>query len=433
MKVKSKALEVNLADYHVDVTIDAKYFILQEVMSKYYGLMEGLSAFLMELSHPYKNWRYIVTEARKYSLEYFHLLKKHPGGPEAARLLIDIFIQALKYSKDEDVRRDSVDNLLLLIQKIINDTGSNLINFQPIIDDTFNQIHRLPDTFFALFVKSFYGLNRLAKAFWAKNKDSDSHYGTINRLLIKYYEQTYLYWLNEEDPRTWFEKEAEIENRDNRFDEIFSSISHYQLKDWQRQLKLSTQVQQIETREGSAHLLALPGFGQIVDAYRRVPRQILQTFDEKDRGHHLKLIFLFHIMNLTGLSLVHEETLRDINQTLTWIIENENYRNIENLIRKTCTILKEQTRTYPATALNCVLNMGKALYKTDELDLVNFFIDAVIDLGFQSPMLKGVDNEWQIKVNSAHILNIRTWLELIEVNPKWSIRLLSGLIIHLSL
>ena len=75
MKLKSKALEVNLADYHVDVTIDAKYAILQEVMSKYYGLMEGLNTFLKELSHPYKNWRFIVTEARKYSLEYFHLLK----------------------------------------------------------------------------------------------------------------------------------------------------------------------------------------------------------------------------------------------------------------------------------------------------------------------------------------------------------------------
>jgi pyruvate,orthophosphate dikinase len=48
-------------------------------------------------------------------------------------------------------------------------------------------------------------------------------------------------------------------------------------------------------------------------------------------------------------------------------------------------------------------------------------------------MLQGVDDDWKIKVNSAHIQNIRTWLELIEVNPKWSTRLLSGLIIHLSL
>jgi pyruvate,orthophosphate dikinase len=433
LRVKSKALEVNLADYHVDVAIDAKYSILQEVMAKYYGLMEGLSTFLKELSHPYKNWRFIVTETRKYSLEYFHLLKKHPAGPDAAQLLINIFIRALKDSRDEAVKKDSVDNLLLLIQKIINDSGPNLNRFQPVIDDAFAQIHGLPDASFSLFVKSYYGLNRLAKAFLMRNQDSGCHFRAINLLLIKYYEHTYRYWLNEEDPQNWFEKEAEIKVPGNQFDEFFKTISHRQLKDWQRQLKLCIRDQKIESKEGLVQLLALPGFGQIVDAYRQIPRQLLRKFDKKDRGRHFKLIFLFHIMNLTGLYLVHEETLRDINQTLTWIIENENYRNIENLIRKTFAILKEQTRMYPATALNCVLNMGKAVYNTDELDLVNFFIDAVIELGFQTPMLQGVDNEWQIRVNSSHILNIRTWLEIIEVNPKWSTRLLSGLIIHLSL
>ena len=72
--IRSKALEVNIADYHVDVTIDEKYSVLQEVMSQYFGLMEGLTTFLMELSHPYRNWQFIVTEARGYSLDYFHLL-----------------------------------------------------------------------------------------------------------------------------------------------------------------------------------------------------------------------------------------------------------------------------------------------------------------------------------------------------------------------
>ena len=44
-----------------------------------------------------------------------------------------------------------------------------------------------------------------------------------------------------------------------------------------------------------------------------------------------------------------------------------------------------------------------------------------------------MDNNWQIQANKIHILNIRTWLELIELNPKRSIRLLSALIVHLSL
>ena len=41
---------------------------------------------------------------------------------------------------------------------------------------------------------------------------------------------------------------------------------------------------------------------------------------------------------------------------------------------------------YQATALNCVLNMGKGVYNTDEIDLVNFFIFSFIDLGFQASM-----------------------------------------------
>jgi pyruvate,orthophosphate dikinase len=433
LKIKSKALEVNLADYHVDVAIDEKYAVLQEVMSKYFGLMEGLNTFLRELSHPYKNWRFIVTEARKYSLEYFHLLKKHSGGPRAARLLIEILFEAIEDCKDDNLRGDAVDNSLLFIQKIVSDSGLRFEQFQPVIDAGLDRIRNLSDDYFSLFVNSYYAINRLAGVYLSHAPESCTEFKALNLLLIKYYGYTYRYWLNEVDPQAWFEKEAaEIDAKIN-LEDVFSSISHRQLNDWQLQLDGCTHEKNIGSKEISSRLLQLSGFGQLVDAYRQIPRKLMQMSGNDGRGHHLKLIFLFHIMNLAGLYLIYEQTLRDINQTLTWIIENENYRNIQNLIRKTFTILKEQSRMYQATTLNCVLNMGQGVFKTDEIDLVNFFIDAVIDLGFQAPMLQGVDHDWKIKVNSAHILNIRTWLELIEVNPKWSTRLLSGLIIHLSL
>ena len=176
MKVKSKALEVNLADYHVDVTIDAKYAILQQVMSKYYGLLEGLNIFLKELSHPYRNWRFIITEARKYALEYFHLLKNHPEGPAAARLLIDILTRALEDCKDEDAKRDSVDNILLFIQKLIGDSGRRLEDFQPVIDAALDKIKSLPDDLFAFFVRSYYGINRLARTYLENSAQSETNY-----------------------------------------------------------------------------------------------------------------------------------------------------------------------------------------------------------------------------------------------------------------
>jgi pyruvate,orthophosphate dikinase len=57
--IKSKALEINLARTQVDVAIDPRYECLQAVMANYFGLLEGLNAFLKEVSHPYKNWHEI--------------------------------------------------------------------------------------------------------------------------------------------------------------------------------------------------------------------------------------------------------------------------------------------------------------------------------------------------------------------------------------
>ena len=114
----SRALEVNLADYHVDVTIEERYSLLQEIMADYYGLLKRLNIFLKELSHPYKNWQFIVNEARGYSLDYFHLLKKHPRGDEAAALLIGIFQDAIAAECLPSTKTDAVDNLMLYLQKL---------------------------------------------------------------------------------------------------------------------------------------------------------------------------------------------------------------------------------------------------------------------------------------------------------------------------
>ena len=420
MKVKSKALEANIAEFQFDVAIDEKYSTLQEVLSKYYGLMEGLNTFLKELSHPLKNWRFIVVEARKYALEYFHLIKSHPKGPQAARLLVDIFSETIESNADVDVKADAIDNLILFLQKILKDSGSSREIFIPLVDDTFEQIYHLPDELFDLFIKSYYQINRLADYFLNDSLGPTQNFKAMNSLLIKYFQRTYDYWLNEADPLSWFIKETEGVAPENTFDEIFQIISHAQLHQWKIELDQIEPKMTLESEEVLERLLQLPGFSQIVEEYRQIPRALLQKGDQNRRGHHLKLLFLFHIMSVSGLSLIHEETLRDINQTLTWIISHENYRIIQNLIRKTFSILKERAGAYPATALNCVLNMGKGVFKTDEIDLVNFFIDSLIDFGFQAPMIEGVDNEWKIKVNSYHLLNIRIWLELIELKPKWS-------------
>jgi pyruvate,orthophosphate dikinase len=437
--LQSTALEVNLRDSRVDVEINPRYMILKDIMSGYYGLREELETFLKELSHPLKNWQFIVKEARKYSLDYFYLLRKHPDGETAAIRFVDIFINALKEDKaGTDVKADAADNLLLFIQKIIKESGTEIKKFLPVTDDAFRRIIDLDDERFFLFVKSFYQMERLGESFIAAAKELDAAgpaLESLNSLLIKYYRQTYGYWLNEEDPQIWFEKEAEIDvpetERDARLSDLFRLISHQQMRQWHAELeKLANSQFSIAN---SQSLTELPGYNRIVEEYREMPRKLFEAGSPDGRGNGWKVIFLLHIMGIAGLSRIHEDALREINRTLSWLISHEKHLSIEKIMQKTFSILKDRIAEFPSAALDCVLNTGKGVYKTDESELINLFIDSVIDLGFQAPMITGVGNDWQVKVNSAHLQNIRTWLQLIELNPKYSVRLISYLIIHLSL
>ncbi len=428
----SKALEVNIASSRVDITVDRRYDVLQEVMGRYHGVREGLQAFLKEICHPYKNWEYIVKEARGYALNYFHLLKAQQKGPEASRLYEEIFFQAIDGTRNEGVRVNATDNLLFFIHKIIREAGDNLNRFLPVLDYAFDRIRSYPEEIFSLFVKSYYRLDRIGKSY-LDSVGQGEDFSAINRLLVEYYRYTYDYWLGLEDPLAWFEKESGRTAKETGLNEIFGPISHNFLSSWRDGLEGIVGQSEDGDKATLDRLIELPGYGQLVKQYGEMPRKLLAAGKQEGLGNQWQLIFLLHIMNIAGLSSIHEETLRDINRTLVWLIENEALEDIRKSLEKTFEILRVSVGKYPGTALNCVLTMGKGVYKTDESDLVDFFMDSVVSLGFQAPEIRGVGDDWQVRSNPNHVRNICTWLELIELNPKWSKKLLSSLIIHLSL
>ena len=191
--VKSRALEVNVASYHVDVSVDPKYVPLQQVMSKYYGLTEGLNTFLGELSHTYRNARFIDDEASGFSLDYFHLLRTHPQGPAAAQIYIDIFFETIQQTKDSETKTDAVDNLLLFLQKIMRDAGNQLERFWPVATDACRHITTLNTTLFLLFIKSHYQKKKIEYPL-TRHADADQlDFTAINDLLIHAFRHIYDY------------------------------------------------------------------------------------------------------------------------------------------------------------------------------------------------------------------------------------------------
>ncbi|MDH4232339.1 MAG: pyruvate, phosphate dikinase, partial [Nitrospirota bacterium] len=427
----SRALQINLADYRVDVTIDPKYLVIQEVMSRFFGLQKTLDTFLKEVCHPYRNWQFIVHEAKTFSLGYFYDLKAAPRGPEAVKLYIEIALEAIEKAKEAEVKADAFHNLYLLLQRCIKDTGEELKSFMPVIEYGFDRLNAFPPDLFSLVAGSYYQMNRLAESF-LQTAPAGTDFRAVNSLLKRYFEFTFACWLSENDPGEWFASEIPGAVPEEIAD-LFKPISHERIKACQARLR-GIVARNIDSSPAALEgLLELPGYRDFVEVYQGLPERIFNAITDEKLKHHCKMIFLFHTMNIAGLSGIHEDTLKEINRTIDWIICHEDIYYVQQLIQKTFGILKERAEKYPDTVLKSVLNMGLGVYKTDESDLVYFFSEQVVRLGFQNPDFRGISDDWQIQSNFAHIQNIRTWMELISLKPKWSKKLLSSLIIHLSL
>ena len=75
-----------------------------------------------------------------------------------------------------------------------------------------------------------------------------------------------------------------------------------------------------------------------------------------------KLLFLFKIMDTTGLSLIHEETLREINRSLVHLIRQQSFEEIEEFLLTTFKLLKANVRKFPHTSLQCIQVLGGEVF-----------------------------------------------------------------------
>jgi pyruvate,orthophosphate dikinase len=88
---------------------------------------------------------------------------------------------------------------------------------------------------------------------------------------------------------------------------------------------------------------------------------------------------------------------------------------------------------FRSAIIDCITTIAREVFSQNKHPLVDTFIEEVVTFGFQYPEVKGSTAEWQVQVNPAHIMNVRSWLEIIAMKPRWTKRLLSALIINLRL
>lgn len=437
--VKSKALEANLSDTRVDVSVHERYRVLLDIFDGYVGILNRLEIFLKELSHPYRNWTFIVSEARHFSLHYMYLYQSHEKGIAALNLYSDIFLSAFEQSIDKSVRTASSDNLMLFFQHMVKESGNRLVDSLPVLEDKLDRIGRYDDPGFFYFVHTYYPPDKLTRLLLDQVemheilKTRSCFLDRLNRLLLRFYNTSFSYWLDQDDPVAWMQENIDEWRLNPELEQVFDQISHGRITAWRGELTDLSRRRDTDSVELTRELIQFTGFREFVNRFKEVSRQIVTHCSDDTYGRHLKLTFLFYAIHVPGLFMIHKECLQEINQTLTRLIGDDDFKKNIPIVNQTFSLFREHKGRYPETLLDCIHKIGEAVYKTGDVELINHFIDRVVNHGFQFPMIQGTGEDWQIKGNTAHVKNIRVFLSLISQQPKKSKRLLSALIIYLSI
>ncbi len=103
-------------------------------------------------------------------------------------------------------------------------------------------------------------------------------------------------------------------------------------------------------------MFSLPNHMEIVRLYKEIPTKMVAA-DTAGEAHtnfveNRKLLFLFRIMETRGLSLIHEETLREINRSLVQLIRKQSFEEIDSSSTppSTCSRPTSATRTPACSA-----------------------------------------------------------------------------------
>ncbi|OAG27118.1 PEP/pyruvate-binding domain-containing protein [Thermodesulfatator autotrophicus] len=434
-KFTSQALIANLKETAVkEFPIPEEHWVLLEAVSGYQGLEKHAFELIREINHPFRNTRLVIADLRAFVLKNFRVLISKEKAPQVLKVAAEILLEILEKESSDEILRQAAEALLAILDKVASIPSKDFARFWPVLSFCFEHFKTLSPEKFIFLVRSYFSFKKLSQKILQKGL-SQKELETLAKILSHSLRFTYEYWLKEPDPATWLAEEAleTLGELAREYLSLVKPISHEALKEYLASLE---KLEKEDITQRLKGLLDLPDYLDIIRFYKELPYKVealSREADPDDPFHNIKIIVLFRIVETAGTSPIHEEALRLINQELVQMIRKEPSESLDDFIIRTFCLLKKNVRQYPWTALQCIRNMGFEILDRGDPRLAELFLEEVVKFGFQPPEIKGVDIEWHLICNPAHLLNIRTWLDIIVHHPKWCTTLLSALIINLQL
>ncbi|PKN37142.1 MAG: hypothetical protein CVU62_11080 [Deltaproteobacteria bacterium HGW-Deltaproteobacteria-2] len=430
----SSALKVNLERTAVTIEIPERYAPLLKVVEDHYGLQKKTRELLTELNHPFINWEYVLKELKAISIGDFYIYNNHRDGLSALSMMLHIYFDVIRLASSNDIKDSAIHYLFDYIDTILTQSGEYLSRNLSMFPDITTSLINIAEGNEILCKKCSAYLKRIIKSITENNIDIRTP--MFDQLVYRMFKITYQFWLTQPDPSGWFDQEeSETAESNNAYGQFIGPLSHQCLHTLLEDLENLNPGTQKKSENRLKKYLDMPDYFQIINGYLIVADQLEKSPAHQGRQHLAKLSFLFKTMDVPSLADIHASALREINHSLNKVFQEEKKENLNEFVRKIFGFLKKSKsqREFSIANFDCITTTAKEVFAQNSHSLVDTFIDELISYGFQYPEITGSTTEWQVKVNPAHIINIRSWLEIIGMKPRWTKRLISALIINLKM
>lgn len=432
--LSSSALKVNLERTAAIIEIPEQYSHLLKVVENHYGLRKKTRELLTELNHPFVNWEYVLKELKSVSIGDFYIYSNHQDGLSALTTMRDIYFEIMQSATDKDVKDSAIHYLFDYIDTIITQSNTFLPRNLSLFSESIKSLLDVMDKDDLIFKKCSSYVKRLIKSIADKNLAIEN--SQFNDFVYRLFKITYQFWLSQPDPFEW----SVIGNGDAResietYRQCIQPLSHEYLRTCIDQLETLNQVPSKNRENVFTIYLDMPDYFQIVNGYLMTADQLEKSTVYQGHQHLVKLRFLFNVMDVSSLADIHASALREINHSLKLVFQEEKQENLKDFVRNIFGFLKKnRSQSEFSTAIfDCITTTAREVFAQNSHPLADTFIDELITYGFQYPDIRGSNEEWQVKVNPAHIMNIRSWLEIIGMKPRWTKKLISALTINLKM
>lgn len=428
------ALEVNLERTAVSVEVPERYKILIMVTQGHYGLSRQTEDLLKELNHPYVNWEYCLKALKTISIGDFYTFNNHKDGILAIQAIYNIYLEILKNCPNENIKETASRYLFEYLHTVLAKSSEHKKRNSFFLNNAFETLYNLAKEQDGIFKKNSGGIKVLLNNIMEENAEIKTPY--LEKLIHEIFRQTYMFWLSQPDPYEWKIGDKELtEDEKKDIQEVIYPLSHVYIKSLLEKIESLGQAMSMDNHRLITAYLELPDHSRIVDGYFLIADEIERMERFKDRSQILKLNFLYNMMNIKALSDVYMNILLEINRCLGRVFKEIDPDEMHHFISSFFAMLRygPSYKEQKGPIIDCITTIGKEVFGQNNHKLVNAFIDELINFGFQYPEIKGSTTEWQVIVNPAHVMNIRSWLAIMSMKPRWTKRLLSALIINLKL